>query len=266
MHVLKFTLGGGEGPGLDVFIDETIGFAETLSIASFSVNVEDTIGLRGLPVEIKFENVEETIGFNDSVVDGFEVILEENIGFNDSADETLFVYITESIGFGDVEQHGLANIVNCNETIGFDISGYNIIDNPHDITFTWRTRTNSNPSYGYGGSEFGAIVSYGDGDASNLVSFEIQIWKPNGPVNTRYLDGTTPNNVDRLAKYVITITDTDDPDADATYTLTAANNISISGGEFSDQLEIEVFVKDTSGTYSFAKALLTDTLKVYHED
>lgn len=266
MHVLKFTSEGGTGPGLDVVIYESIGFAETLAVASSSVSVEDTIGLRGLPIEIKFEDVTETLGLGDSVTSAFEVFLEETLGLNDSGDDSFNVYLVETIGFDDESDLTLANIINCNETIGFDISGYNIIDNPHDITFTWRTRTNANPAYGYGGAEYGAIVSYGDGDADNLDEFEIQIWKPNGPNNTRYLDGTTPNNVDRLAKYTITITDTGDPDDDAVYTLTSANNISISGGEFSDQLEIEVFVKDTNGTYSFAKALLTDTLKIYFDD
>jgi len=266
MHVLKFTLEGGEGPGLDVVIDESIGFGETLSIASSSVLVEDTIGLRGIPVEIKFEEITETIGLGDSSESAFSVLLEETIGLNDSGDDTFNVYLVETIAFNDTVERALSNNITCNETIGFDLTGYNIIDNPHDITFTWRTRTNVDPSYGYGAAEYGAIVSYGDGDASNLVSFEIHIWKPNGPSNSRYLDGTTPNNVDRLTKQVITITDTGDPDADATYTLTAANNVSFSGGVFSDQVEIEVFVKDSNGTYSFAKALLTDALKVYHED
>lgn len=266
MHVLKFTLGGE--PPESIFCDETIGFGDSLWVSETSLTIYETLGLRDVIPDSTFEVCYETIGFGeDDIILRYEIVLYDTIGFHDSADESLKVYCAETIGFGDSLDQDLDNHIMCIETIGFGISGYHEMYVEHDITFTWRTRTNSNGAYGYGASEYGAIVSYGDGDAANLASFEIHIWKVGGPDSNRYLDSDPAGEFDeRLTKQVIPIVDTGDPDADATYTLTIANNKTYGGGVFTSDIEAEIFVKDENGVYSFSKIIITDTLKVNHEE
>ena len=266
MHVLKFTQETGEPS--DILLDETIGFNDSVSIPSTGVTYTETLGFRAIVPEGISVIVYETIGFDDGTpLISYYINLWETVGFNDGADESLKVYVFETIGFNDSVAQDLDNQVLCNESIGFGISGYHEMYVEHDITFSWRTRTNADPTYGYGASEYGAVVSFGDGDASNLSSFEVHIWKIDGPETNRWLNSNPTGEFDdRLTKQVITIADTDDPDADASYTLTIANNKSFSGGVFTSDLEVEIFVKDSNGVYSFPKIIKTNTLKVDHEE
>lgn len=265
MHLLKFTIGGEEPESL--YCDETIGFNDSSIISETSITLDETIGFRDVIPEDASLTVYETIGFAESLILSYDIDVSDTIGFNASSDETLKVYMEETIGFNDSIEQELSNDITCIETIGFDVGGYNEIYNEHDIIFSWRTRTNSYPAYGYGASEYGEIVSYGDGDADNLVSFEIHLWKVGGPDSNRYLNSDPTGEFDeRLTKQVISIADTGDPDADASYTLTIANNKSFNGGVFLPEIEAEIFVKDSNGVYSFSKIIITDTLKVYHED
>jgi hypothetical protein len=266
MHVLKFILGGE--PPETIYCDETIGFNETLTVSGSSLTLYETIGFRDvIPGGIN-ELLYETIGFSDEdLMLTYDIEIYDTIGFQDGGDETLVVYCSEIIGFNDSIEQELSNNIFCVETIGFGDSGYQYLYNEHDITFTWRTRTNADPTYGHGGAEYGGVVSYGDGDAANLVAFEIHIWKLGGPDTNRWLNSDPAEEFDdRLTKQVITIADTGDPDADASYTLTIANNISFSGGVFTAELEAEIFVKDDNGVYSFPKIIVTDSFKVYHEE
>ena len=62
----------------------------------------------------------------------------------------------------------MPNNIHLFETIGFNEFGWNEIYSEHDITITWRSRTSVKP-YGYGASEYGSLVSYGDGESINGV-------------------------------------------------------------------------------------------------
>ena len=265
MHALKFTIGEGESSG--IFLDETIGFQDSGTPSGYSLTASETLGFRAIVPEVTDVSVYETIGFAEGdYIISYDIEINETIGFHDSSDEALKVYIAETIGFNDSVIQGLALDIKCIETIGFEIGGYHEIYEEHDITFTWRTRTSSDPSYGYGGAEYGNVVSYGDGDADNLTSFEIHLWKVGGPDSNRYLDSNPADEFDdRLTKQVLSIVDTGDPDADANYTLTIANNKSWNSGAFLSDIEAEIFVKDSNGVYSFSKIIITDTLKVDHE-
>ena len=265
MHVLKFTQGEDTG---DRFLNETIGFGENITQIEQTVFFYETIGFRAIVPGTTEVSVYDTIGFGDGpIILSYDIYCFDTIGFNDTADEALNVFCYDTIGFNDDVSHELDWLdVTCIETIGFNDGGQNEIYDEHDITFTWRTRTNSYPSYGYGGAEYGNLVSYGDGDAAGLDEFEIHIWRVGGPDSNRWLNSNPAGEFDdRLTVQSITINDTDDPDADASYTLTIANNISWNGGTFLPDVEVEVFVKDTSGVYSFAKIIITETLIVDHE-
>lgn len=264
MHILKFTQ--DTTPPETIYCYETIGFGDNLSITGSSVNLQETIGFRALIPEGGSEFCYETIGFGDNLLPAISLLLYETIGFNDCADESLVVYCFETIGFSESMLGEQGDFV-LRETIGFNEGGYNELYAEHDITFTWRTRTNSYPAYGYGASEYGEVISYGDGDASNLVSFEIQIWKIGGPESNRYLNSSPAGEYDeRLLVQSISIVDTDDPDANATYTLTIANNKTLNGGDFLSGMEVEVFTKDSNGVYSFPAVIVANELRVNHEE
>ena len=162
MHILKFTL--NSEPPETLFIYETIGFGDTLIPSGYYISYSETIGFRDVVPGGISELLLESIGFSDIPLISYTKILYESIGFNDGGDETLVVYCGETIGLSDGGEYPdeLDNSFYLKETIGFNDSGYNYILNEHDITFTWRTRT-ADPTYGYGATEYGNIVSYGDG-------------------------------------------------------------------------------------------------------
>lgn len=266
MHVLKFTQETGEPSG--IFLDETIGFGDSVTNFEFSITYYESIGFNDIVPQGISEILYETIGFNESQpVFTSYIACEETIGFDDSSDETLKVHCEETIGFDDDAIQDLALDILCNETIGFDESGYGLLINAeHDITISWRTRTNADATYGYGGAEYGSIVSYGDGDADNLASFEVHIWQVGGPDSNRYLNSNPAGEFDeRLTVQTITINDTGDPDADASYTLTIANNKSWNGGTFLSEMEVEVFVKDSDDIYSWPKIIVVEDDRNYFE-
>jgi len=264
MHLLKFTLEGGEPPST-IYCDETIGFGDSLSVVSTSLEIFETIGYYSIFPEGINEFIIDTIGFGESYpILSHDYEVYDTIGFYDSGDESLIVYCDDTIGFDDDVTQELSNNVNCVETIGFNEITSHEIYLEYDIIFTWRTRTNSYPGYGYGAAEYGSFNSYGDGNASNLAAFEIHIWKVGGASSNRYLNSNPVGEFsERLLVQSIPIVDTNDPDADATYTLTAANNKSLNGGVFLPEVEAEVFVKDSNGLYSFPKIIVVDTIKVY---
>lgn len=268
MHILKFTQ--TTEPPETLFCYETLGWNDNGYPSAQYFTIEETLGFRSIVPQGISEILYETIGFNDAYLNSYDLYLYETIGFNDGGDESLVVYIFETIGFnedgdGDLDYLSLY----CPETIGFGDPGYNYIYDEHDITFTWKTRTNADPLYGYGATGYGLNTGYGDGNASNLVSFEIHIWKIDGPSTNRYLDnGLDTGGVeydDRLTVQTITITDTNDPDADASYTLTVANNKSYNGGDFLYNMEVEIFVEDDNGVYSFPAVIVLDDWVVLHE-
>lgn len=266
MHLLKF-ISDGTAP-TTIYCDETIGFGDLLSFDGEVLFLYETIGYQARSPEGIAEIVYDTIGFGEEypiLFHNYEVF--ETIGFHDSADETLVVYCDDTIGFNDIVTQELTDNVNCLETIGFDEVTSHQIYQEFDIVFTWRTRTNSYPAYGYGASEYGNIVSYGDGNASNLAAFEIHIWRVGGASSNRYLNSNPVGEFsERLLVQSIPIVDTNNPDADAIYTLTIANNKSLNGGVFLPEVEAEVFVKDSNGLYSFPKIIVVDTLRVYSGD
>lgn len=266
MHILKFTTGEISDV---IILRETIGFNDSFRFSEVSVFLYESIGFRArTPSDIFYIDCLDTIGFNETgPILTYAVDCYETIGFYDAGDESLNVFCYDSIGFNDISEEIFTRNVECYETIGFDIRGYyEVITDEHDITFTWRTRTNIVP-YGYGRAGYGDVVGYGDGNASNLVSFELQIWRVGGPESNRYLNTNPAGEYNqRLTKQVIPIVDTDDPDADATYTLTAADNKTFSGGDFTYELEAEIFTKDENGVYSFSRIILTNSLKINHED
>ena len=264
MRVLKF-LQDTEPPET-IVCDETIGFGDLLIVSETSVFFYDTIGFSDkIPQGIN-EIVYETIGFGDLYITSTDILLYETIGFHDSSDESLKVLCIESIAFNDSIEQDLTLDITCTESIGFGIGGFHEMYIEHDIIFSWRTRTKDN-IYGYGRSEYGSNTSYGDGDADGLATFEVHVWKLGGPESNRWLNSNPAGEYDdRYHKEVINIVDTGDPDANATYTLTIANNKSYSGGIFISDFEVEVFVKNSDGVYSYPKIIITDTLKVPHEE
>jgi hypothetical protein len=48
--------------------------------------------------------------------------------------------------------------------------------------------------------------------------------------------------------------------------LTVANNKSFNGGDFLYDMEVEIFVKDSNGVYSFGKMIVADDWIVPHSE
>lgn len=256
MRVLKFTQ-TTEAP-TTIFCYETIGFGDGLSIGESSVLISDSIGFRDvIPVGEQFENLIETMGFDDSFVLLAPLNLVDTIGFNDSGDQTGTVTCFETIGLND----GYTDSFNepfCVETIGFHSGGESSGGTGfYDIIFTWFTRSSDNLA-GYGASEYGANLSYGEGN-TNLTAFELHFWGGR-PENNRILDeGEGAVMAGRFLHLIIPIADSSDPDADATYTLTAATNIALGDNlQFRYNMAVEIYVQNADGVFSYPKYIYVD--------
>ena len=236
MKIFKFTVGGSGELPTTYYLNEIIGFNDTFSFKQTyysefieSIGFSDQLVMGTVFYNISFS---DTIGFGENLTLVLPETLEENIGFNDNMYQPFYVANLESIGFNDEVSPRMIYSITLEENIGFVEVGnaYKTVG----YKITWRTRTR-NPSFGYGGAEYGANVSYGDGNASDLYSFRVKVYRTSDSQLLRNLD--------------IVITDTDNPDDDAEYIYTSAYNIS-DNGYFEPNLTFEVYQIDTDSNVS----------------
>ena len=244
MHVLKFTQGTGETPDI-YYLEETLGLSEIcINIVSIRVVLEETIGFKSIQSSEFKEYLTETLGLNDIELYCAQYAeLEESIGFSDIVYFPDMADGIETIGFGDVFSYEKIINITIEENIGYTEGGLNYIDEEYDMVMTWRTRT-KNSTFGMGGTEYGAITSYGDGDADDLKSFKVYCYK-------NYIDEADANLV-RMA--TITIVDTDFPDDDASFTYTVAFNNADNSSVFNRDMVfkiVQVAIDDTESPVQF---------------
>ena len=206
MKVLKFTVGGSGELPTTYYLNEIMGFGDSMSVKqTYYSEFTESIGFNDqLIMGTIFYNISfsDTIGFGETITLVLPENLEEGIGFNDDMYQPFYVANQEGVGFDDEVSPRMVYSITLEENIGFVEVG-NVYKNV-DYKITWRTRTR-NPSFGHGGAEYGANVSYGDGNASDLYSFRVKVYRTSDSQLLRNLD--------------IVITDTDNPDDDGTYKL-----------------------------------------------
>ena len=238
MHILKFTQGGGEPPDT-YYLEEKIGFSEAMLVkVDMFVSLEESIGLKAIQAGVSDVIIDETIGFNQDYI--LDTLFTERIGFDDSLIQQNLVEKFESIGLGVQENIQKVISITIEENIGFVDGGTEWLDTEFDMNMTWRTRTKSHPTYGMGGTSYGDVVSYGDGDADDLVSFKVKCYK-------NYVDDIDDNLV---RTEIITIADTGDPDADALFTYTIAMNKADNGTVFNWDMVFMIYSVDINSIES----------------
>lgn len=254
MHILKFTQGSGELP-TTYYLEEAFGFNDIQFIKMDRLfNFVETFGLKSIQATTFLQDLIESIGFNEWIIDDNTMFIE-TFGFNEDMYKKGLGEAFETIGFEVIQLEHKIIKINIEENMGFIDSGYHWLDEQFDMIITWRTRTKTHP-YGYGASEYGAIVSYGDGSAPELVSFIVKCY-------ANFIDEDDDNLV---RTEVITINDINDPDADASFTYTVVMNLS-DNGSFNWDMIFAIYCTDNNGEISPVQIANFELFnKVEHED
>jgi hypothetical protein len=232
MRATKFFLEAGTVEV--VYMYESLGFGETFS-SLFNMNVEQS----------------EIYGFSEHCHAPWIASLEEDMEMSDSISPLDFTpsALTEIQGLYAIpfdryredipEVQGFTDtlslqsfLVELNENMGFLDSRSNVWK-PCDFHLTWKTRTEYGAN-GYGGTEYGAIMAYGEdtADVPRIEGYHLMV---------SFVVIVTNTTTDTEAREdQIFVGDYDNPDDDAEYTYTATMNVT-DNGYFEPYLKFEVF-------------------------
>lgn len=214
--------------------NDQISFVHSLDITdSFVFDESITVDI------FKDIQITDSFAFDDSfTIDYTDLLLTfyEEFAFNDYFEFYDYLYFVDNFVFND-------SIVTVNENIRFtftdsftfDDSTSNIFAITHYL-ITWRCRTRT-PQWGYGGSQYGSLVSYGDGSADDIESFVVDIG---------YLDTSNVFHRTIPAQITINIEDSENPDANAYYLYSLSPTFVF----INNNLTFRVWQKDINGVLS----------------
>ena len=161
--------------------------------------------------------------------------LTDLYSFNDS----ISVSVKRPLSLSDSYSYNDASITNL--IISFSVlDSYMYHDLPHtkDFVVSWRCRTKT-ARLGFGGTQYGNVIGYGDGYAFDIDRYIIQVKNSSGDV---------------LRTEEITITDKTNPDGEYWYTFDM--NVT-DNGSWTDELTFEVRQIDVNGVYSEIESIST---------
>lgn len=178
----------------------------------------------------------DIISFSEEVIEehSSEDNLTDIIKFYDILDFYDFIHLIETVQF--VEEIGIIEIIEGLELLD-QIQFLDYMDTFSQVDYfvSWRCRTKI-PSLGYGGSAYGDGISYGDGTATDIVQYKIEVY----------------NGVSKSREETLNISDQSDPDT--TYIYTVAMNI-LDHGYYVPNLTFKVYQIDNNGKISPANII-----------